>query len=121
MKTSGIKEAVQSILIAVEAAETKESTAPAPEPKPAHHAPVKIGMLEEAPGVRSVKRVVYFFSFLLGAVVALVAMWRGDGSTARDIVLGLVGLATGGAAVGWWAEVQESKISKDDKGESDDK
>jgi len=100
---ASLKEVAQSLLEAAEAEE--KATA---EPKPVH-APAETGMLEEAPGQKSVRRVVFFWSFVLGWLLAGVLIWRGHPSEAKELAFGLMGFATGGVAIGRWAEAYENK------------
>jgi len=93
--------------------------APAPEPKPAHHAPAKIGMLEEAPGQKSVRRVIFFWSYILGWLAVGLLIWRGHADQAVNMSYVLLGGSATGVIGGRFAEAYENKGKKEDEGDAE--
>jgi len=95
---NGLKDALATIakLVAKAPPPTKED------------APQKTGMLCEAPGVRSVRRVVFFWSSVFLALCVAAGFFYPMSETQKDLLLGFYSLATGGMALGRCAEAYEN-------------
>jgi hypothetical protein len=87
----------------------KPSDAPASEPRP------KTGMFEEAPGQTSVRRVVFFITFVFSMAFCLLGLKFEITEQAKELVIALFALASTVMGAGRFAEAMENRKGGDDE------
>jgi hypothetical protein len=77
----------------------------------------KAGMFDEAPGQRSVRRVAFFLSFLLGVGVCIAGLFVEVSDPVKDLVVAILASATGAVGLGRFAEAWEARGKGEGGGE----